>query len=85
MPKLFEHSYELKSEDPHNHGKQIAQSAPHVVMPPFLFSPIGFRRTYEGTNGDKKPFYLYVWMYDAERPNDNSGGDGAVGEALRSI
>ena len=82
VPKIFEHSYDLKSEDPHNTGKHIA---PQIVMPPFLYSPMGFRRTYEGMNAEKKPFYLYVWMYDAERPKDASGGEDAVRNALRSI
>ncbi len=82
VPKVFEHSYDLKSEDPHERGKHIA---PQIVMPPFLYSPIGFRRMYEGMNAEKKPFYLYVWMYDAERPKDASGGEDAVRNALRSI
>jgi hypothetical protein len=80
VPKVFEKSYALNSEDPHDHGKHVA---PQIVMPPFLYSPIGFRRTYEGMNADKKPFYLYVWMYDAERPKDASGGEDAVRNALR--
>jgi hypothetical protein len=82
VPKVFEHSYELKSEDPHDRGKHIA---PQILMPPFLINPFGFRRMYEGSNTDKKPFYLYVWMYDAERPKEASGGENAVRNALRAI
>jgi hypothetical protein len=82
VPKVFEHSYELKSEDPHDRGKHIA---PQILMPPFLINPVGFQRMYEGMNTDKKPFYLYVWMYDAERPKDASGGEDAVRNALRTI
>ncbi len=80
VPKVFTSSYELKSEDPHEHGKHVQ---PQIIMPPFLYSPIGFRRMYEGKNADKKPFYLYVWMYDADRPKDASAGEDAVRNALR--
>ncbi len=82
VPKVFTSSYDLKSEDPHDRGKHVARQ---TIMPPFLYSPIGFKRTYEGKNADKKPFYLSVWMYDAEHPKDASGGEDAIRNALRSI
>ena len=82
VPKVFTSSYDLKSEDPHDRGKHVARQ---IIMPPFLYSPIGFKRTYEGKNADKKPFYLSVWMYDAEHPKDASGGEDAIRNSLRSI